>query len=96
MSFESTIPAPIATSTEYKFLPFKGDAEVNFGDKDDVPPVSIFSNMSPLLVERLIKGVTEPERKEAFEAVRKFLLRIELARSTRSLTYAESPNTVRL
>ena len=69
MKFESTIPAPIPTSTEYKFLLFKDNAEVNFGDKNDVPPVSIFSNMAPLeLVERLIKGVSEPERKEAFEA----------------------------
>lgn len=90
MSFESTIPAPIATSTEYKFLPFKAEAEVNFGDKDDVPPVSIFSNMAPLdLVDRLIKGVTDPERKEAFEAMRKFLLHIELVKATRPLTYAE-------
>ena len=90
MSFESTIPAPVATSTEHKFLPFKADTEVNFADQNDTPPTSIFSSMQPLeLVERLIKGVSDPERKESFEAVRKYLMRIELIRASRALTTAE-------
>lgn len=90
MRFESAIPAPVETSAEYKFLPFKEEAEVNFTAQNETPPTSIFSNMAPLeLVERLIKGVTDPEKKEAFEAVRKYLMRIELLRVNRPLTTAE-------
>lgn len=90
MRFESAIPAPVETSAEYKVLPFKADAEVNFADQNETPPSSIFSNMAPLeLVERLIKGVTDPEKKDAFEAVRTYLMRMELVKATRGLTQAE-------
>ena len=90
MSFESTVTAPVPTSTEYKFLPFKTEPKEPMAEKDDTPPSSIFSNMPPLeLVERLIKGVTEPEKKEGFEAVRKYLMRIELIKAQRPLTLAE-------
>ena len=69
MASESVIPAPVPTLTEYKFMPFKTTPEVPFAEQDETPPVSIFWNMAPLeLVEKLIKGINDPEKKEGFEA----------------------------